>query len=127
GCALQANPHVVQPRGGSCTTNLSLLPLTRRDYCVRNEFTPKEQDSKHEPGLNYATRLIRAGTGGPKPEPRCHVGCVNDRQVTAKEKGILAISRRHGKRECSAAWPVEQVDRVIGDTAGALDVLDAWC
>ena len=37
---------------------------------------------------------------------------MNNRQVSAKEKRISAISRGHGKRKCSAARTVKQVDGI---------------
>src|SRR5579872_3378484 len=81
--------------------------------------------SKHESCFDNATRLICTLACCPEAKTRRHAGRVNNRQVSAKEKRVSAISRRNRKRKCSAAWSVEQVDRTIAEGSRAHDVFNS--
>jgi hypothetical protein len=124
GCALQANPRVVQPRSGGCTTKL-FINRSRRDYYVRNEFTlenkrsnilgspplsrflrPGGRKSKHESRFKNATRLSGARAISPESKTRGHAARVHNRQISTQEKRVLAVGRRHRERERVASRAV---------------------
>src|SRR5215470_8705752 len=134
GCALQANPRVVQPRPGGCTTKTCCPGKSR--FAFRRGYTRqppvlgvywqlttghRQLVLEHEPSFNHAARLVHVGTRRAEGEPWCCVRCVNNREVPAQEECVLAVSWSQSEGESSAARAVEQVD--CARAACALDVL----
>src|SRR3954451_4828477 len=93
-CALQANPHIF-----SRTVAIPRTLLSRAVFSARS--------SEHEAGFENAARLSSVHTGGTKNRTWRRIGSMNNRQVSAKEKRVLAICWRHGETESIAARAIQ--------------------
>src|SRR5207302_684763 len=97
---------------------------------VRHQQMPSSESawlSEHETCFDNAARLVNVRTSGTENRSRRRIGSMNNCEVSAQEKRVFAIGRRHGEGKGPAAWTIKQVDSAVADASRTLDVFRPCC